>query len=357
MKYYYLDGIEKKGPYSLAELRSRNLSSDTMVYREGRQNWARLSDFEDINSKIEVAPNKIKKEVKNDINNYKWDKKNNKKLFSSIIIIFLIITSYFVYQRFALTEDTARETSNRFFNMLMMKNSNGDEIKKLYPDFDLIGSRIKFLNLCTINNISRNSDGDYEIYASYAPDKFDSYPIYLLISRENNETYIKSSKGINYAYYDKVLEYGKKKGCLTGNEDDVKMGDVISEKRLRGELEFDTDVRMQSLYNNIKTSSDIQNRWGSVSGDVTVTNKNDIDLSSYDIDCRVEFYNRAGQITSTEKVYLFNGVPARGSASGSVFSTSQNSSTFKIIRTLKNNDELRNKVREKIIEETMYGCN
>jgi hypothetical protein len=48
MKYYYLDGIEKKGPYTLAELRSRNLSSDTMVYREGRQNWSRLSDFEEV---------------------------------------------------------------------------------------------------------------------------------------------------------------------------------------------------------------------------------------------------------------------------------------------------------------------
>ena len=282
---------------------------------------------------------------------------NIKKFIILLAICVATITIYFVYQRFALSEDTARETSNRFFNMLIMKNLNEDEIEKLYPAFNLVGSRIKFNNICIINNISRNSDGDYEVYASYEPNKFNSYPIYLLISRENNETYIKSSKGINYAYYDKVLEFGKKKGCLTGNEDDIKMGYIISEKRLRSDLEFETDLRMQSLYNNIKTSSDIQNRWGSVSGNVTVTNKNDIDFSSYDIDCRVEFYNRAGQITSTEKVYLFNGVPAHGSASGHVFSTSQNSSTFKIIPTLNNNDEIRNKIREKIIENTQYGCN
>ena len=357
MKYYYLEGIEKKGPYTLEELRSRNLSSDTMVYREGRQKWSRLSDFEDINSKIELGPNKIKKEIKNDINKYNWNKKNNKKLFISIIVVFLVITSYFVYQRFALSEETARETSNRFFNMLIMKNTNVDEIEKLYPAFNLVGSRIIFNNICVINNISRNSDGDYEVYASYQPNKFNSYPIYLLIGREDNETIIKSSKGLNYAYYDKILEYGKKKGCLTGNEDDIQMGLIISEKRLRSDIEVETNIKIQSLYSNIKTSSDIQSSWGSVSGDVTITNNNDIDLSFNDIDCRVDFYNRSGQITSSEKIYLLNGVGAYSSTSDRIFSISQTSRSFKIIVTINNTDEIRNKIRDKIIEDTEYGCN
>jgi hypothetical protein len=357
MKYYYLDGIEKKGPYSLAELRSRNLSSDTMVYREGRQNWSRLSDFEDINSKIELAPNKIKKEIKNDNIKYDWNKKNNKKLFSSIIVIFLIIISYFVYQRFALSEETARETSNRFFNMLMMKNSNEDEIKKLYPDFDLIGYRIKFNNICTINNISRNSDGDYEVYASYEPNKMNNYPIYLVISRESNKTFIKSSKGINYAYYDKVLEYGKKKGCLTGNEDDITMGNIIREKKLRSDLEYETDMTMRTLYSNLKKSDDIKMEWGSISGNVTITNNNNVDFGYFDLECTVEFYNRSGQITSSEKVYGINEIKAHSSASGRVFSTSQNSTTYKIIPTIMQTDDLKNKIRENIIAVTQYGCN
>jgi hypothetical protein len=49
MKYYYLDGIEKKGPYTLEEIRSRNLSSDTMIYREDKTNWLALSEFEELN--------------------------------------------------------------------------------------------------------------------------------------------------------------------------------------------------------------------------------------------------------------------------------------------------------------------
>lgn len=72
MKYYYLDGIEKKGPYTLAELKSRNLSPDTLIYKEGRQNWKRLSDFEDMKKISDNTPNE--KSIKiNDI------KKNNPK--------------------------------------------------------------------------------------------------------------------------------------------------------------------------------------------------------------------------------------------------------------------------------------
>lgn len=52
MKYYYLDGIEKKGPYTLEEILSRNLSSDTMIYREDKTNWLALSDFEELNVSI-----------------------------------------------------------------------------------------------------------------------------------------------------------------------------------------------------------------------------------------------------------------------------------------------------------------
>jgi hypothetical protein len=49
MKYYYLEGLEKKGPYTLAEILSRNLSKETMIYREDKKNWLPLLDFEELN--------------------------------------------------------------------------------------------------------------------------------------------------------------------------------------------------------------------------------------------------------------------------------------------------------------------
>jgi len=66
MKYYYLDGIEKKGPYTLEEVLSRNLSSDTMIYREDKTNWLALSDFEELQV---IATKKSKSLTITNINN------------------------------------------------------------------------------------------------------------------------------------------------------------------------------------------------------------------------------------------------------------------------------------------------
>lgn len=32
MKYYYLDGIEKKGPYEKEELKNYNINAETLVF-------------------------------------------------------------------------------------------------------------------------------------------------------------------------------------------------------------------------------------------------------------------------------------------------------------------------------------
>jgi hypothetical protein len=364
MKYYYLDGIDKLGPYSLEEILSRNLSPDTMIFREDKSNWHSFSEFEELNFSFNEIKDKIEAETILDIRKKKIEdktplKKNkvSKKVLIGSLLAFLLVISYFAYQRFSFNENVARETSNRFFNMLIMNNANDEEIEKLYPAFSSIGYRIKFNSICTINNISRNSEGDYEVYASYVLNKVKNYPIYLVVSRDGNKVYIKSSKGINYAYYDKVLDYGIKKGCLTGNEDDIKMGFVITEKKLRSELESKMDYRIKSLYNNIKTNSDIKTEWGSISGNVTITNNNDIDFDYFDFECNVEFYNSSGQITSSEKVYSVNAIKAYESVSGRVFCSSQNSKTYKIIPLIKYTDDIKNKIKDKIIEYTQYGCN
>lgn len=46
--YYFLDIIDKKGPYSLEELRSRSLPLDTLIWKEGWNSPKRISECEDI---------------------------------------------------------------------------------------------------------------------------------------------------------------------------------------------------------------------------------------------------------------------------------------------------------------------
>jgi hypothetical protein len=42
MLYYFASGMEQRGPYSLEELADFGLRPDTLVWREGMENWQRL---------------------------------------------------------------------------------------------------------------------------------------------------------------------------------------------------------------------------------------------------------------------------------------------------------------------------
>ena len=279
------------------------------------------------------------------------------KIIASVITSLVLLSSiYFIYQHFSLSEEDAKNASDRFFNMLIMKNRSSKEFEDIYPNFNEIGSRVVPAKKCEITNLSKNSDGEYEVYSYIEISNNNSIPIYLLIGKSNGKLIIKSSKGINYAYYNRVLEYGKKKGCLTGNENDVEMGKIIKDKNLLSYLELETKFKMDDIYSNLKISNDIKSEFGMITGNVSIKNFNPFDLDYGDIECTIEFYSRNGNIVSTDKIYLLDGIRANGSTSSSVFSNTGNASSFKIIPVVKNTDALKNKIRDRIISETDFGC-
>ena len=97
MKYYYLDGIEKKGPYTLEEILSRNLSSDTMIYREDKTNWLALSDFDELNPIETIESDDIIIPLENEVNINEKDTITTDevkiKLPKHTILILLIVAS------------------------------------------------------------------------------------------------------------------------------------------------------------------------------------------------------------------------------------------------------------------------
>ena len=48
MAYYYLDGPNKQGPYSADEIKSKNLSLETLVYADGTDYWKPLNSFPEL---------------------------------------------------------------------------------------------------------------------------------------------------------------------------------------------------------------------------------------------------------------------------------------------------------------------
>ena len=355
MKYYYLDGIDKLGPYTLEEIKSRNLSLDTMILREDKAKWAPLSGYEEL-QEVEEELNREVKTKKVIPPKSEDNKKSSRILKFSLFGILIIIISFFAYQRFSLTEDKAKDLANRFFNAVIMENLDYNIIDEIYPDFRSIGSRIDFQNACIINNISSNSDGDYEVYASYNHNKNNSYPIYLLIGKVKGNTFIKSSRGINYAFYDKIYDYGKKKGCFSNNEDDVEIGKIINENNLRSEFEYLVDLELRGLYDNLEISSKLSNnRYGWTDGDVTIKNNNNIDFTVLEFDCRVEFYDGNRKLSHTEDLSIFN-LDANNSASASIMSTKRLPSKYKVIPTIKRSYRIENLIKDKVIKEARYGC-
>lgn len=62
MNYYYLDGLDKKGPYSAQEILNRQLSNETLVYSDNMSNWTLLKDVPElqplnVESLVSVAKN------------------------------------------------------------------------------------------------------------------------------------------------------------------------------------------------------------------------------------------------------------------------------------------------------------
>src|SRR5687768_10281187 len=52
MLYYYLDGLDKKGPYTIDELKVRDISPETMVIADGMKNWTAIKDLPELSDKI-----------------------------------------------------------------------------------------------------------------------------------------------------------------------------------------------------------------------------------------------------------------------------------------------------------------
>lgn len=55
MKYYYLVGIDKLGPYTLAEILNRNLPAETLILRDDKNGWHPLSEFKELNGLVEKS--------------------------------------------------------------------------------------------------------------------------------------------------------------------------------------------------------------------------------------------------------------------------------------------------------------
>ena len=55
-KYFYSDGTNKFGPFSLEELREKNITRETLVWFQGLSEWLPASNFSELNDVFAPSP-------------------------------------------------------------------------------------------------------------------------------------------------------------------------------------------------------------------------------------------------------------------------------------------------------------
>lgn len=54
--YYFHDGKEQSGPYTVEELKAKPISSETPIWREGLTNWVKAGDLEELGRNVKPLP-------------------------------------------------------------------------------------------------------------------------------------------------------------------------------------------------------------------------------------------------------------------------------------------------------------
>lgn len=343
-EYWYIESEQQIGPFHLNEFLAKNLGDETIVWFDGLTDW---TEYKNIKSQLSKP------------NNTTSSKKRNKKpiIITALITVFcaLVVSGYFIYEKYSFKEEDAKKVIIQFFEM--SKTENIDD--KIYPAYDKISRAIIMKNNYKINSINEDPvTGNYNVYAEYIHNESFKYPISFVVEKKNGRVQIKSSRGLCFYLYNGIYDYGEALGELNGKENDQEMSKIILRKNLAnnylGAESIEFFLMRLVMEANVKID---YSYFGSASGSVFLHNKSDYDLENSDINFKVNFLDSEGNVLASKNVDFLLGVKAGQSAQGHLYASGINDNwtkydaTFEIIRT----DRLKEEARKRIIEKARNG--
>ena len=172
-KYFYTDGKEKYGPYSIEELRSQPISRTTKVWCYGMDQWTELFQVAELSNVLNSIPPELNtqpsKEIKKSSAFSKW-------VIAIIVIVIILLLGYVVIQN---------QSEVNQYNEIVANSYDSDEdfdmyVQKFYRDLEFYGifpkkpkvQIVKFSKLDQIDNTThihglsfgRGDDDRIEIY-------------------------------------------------------------------------------------------------------------------------------------------------------------------------------------------------
>ncbi|WP_086030256.1 DUF4339 domain-containing protein [Tenacibaculum holothuriorum] len=85
-KYYIIENNEKKGPFSIEELREFEISFDTLIWTEGLNDWTEAKGIDELKAFLSKIPPPLPKSKKRKINTSKKTVNYSKRIFIGLIL-------------------------------------------------------------------------------------------------------------------------------------------------------------------------------------------------------------------------------------------------------------------------------
>lgn len=169
-KYYYSQGGVSKGPYTIDELLSENISENTLVWREDLTDWIRAGDITELKGLIKKSPPPLPK-----------DSQQRKTLFSNKLIIifssfiFIVLLVLFIknfesnkLDRFNKYEVVKEDSIKEMESLISIDQAIKIAEKKFLKYTPNIESEGKFITYTKTFNGDLNNDGLHEIVIYFA---------------------------------------------------------------------------------------------------------------------------------------------------------------------------------------------
>ena len=179
-KYFYLDGVNKLGPFTKEQLVNENINRDTKIWYYGLDDWTNISDIDDLKEVFNCIPPDLKFEdhqVENESftnqksQNKELKKTKNKKTKWFIIALIVIILAFISFKLFEI------RNNNDMYENISTSSYESDVdfqiyVDKFYRDLDFYGiypkkpkkTIIKFSKLDQLDDTTHIHGISYGIY-------------------------------------------------------------------------------------------------------------------------------------------------------------------------------------------------
>lgn len=217
-KYWYSDGNEKFGIYSLEELEKREIKPNYLVWREGIEQWIRADEFEETKSLFANLPPALPKSPpplqqkapsqqteRNIQSDEVFKSKDNTKMFAiGGGVILLLIVCYFIFKPAPVdysaqndSQETITETTNVVEDNSASQedekiNKRKEYIKNNYQTFYQLNASWDTKTLGGLTNVvvSVNNTSEYPI---------DNIVVAVKVITSDGDVY-----DVQYLYFDKI---------------------------------------------------------------------------------------------------------------------------------------------------------